>query len=222
MSGKVRLQTLIVGMALVVAMLACDLPSAASTATPTAAPTATFTAAAPATNNGQGGSNSTGGNSGGNSGGSQDGGNNAGNNSAGNTAGTVEPTSTLQPDVQPLPYVVNQIETLGKESISGFVCSLSQPFTVQAAAPEVGWTFVFAPLSAQNGNVSYEYSIPSAGESHQATGTYTIARLDNAGSLQLSLQVSDHVVFKGFDGNIPVRYKFNLVPSSETPCKPPA
>ena len=218
MSGKERLRTLIVGMALFLAMLACDLPSGASTATPTAAPTA----AAPAPNNGQGGSNSTGGNSGGNSGGSQGGGNNAGSNSGGNTGSTVEPTSTLQPDVQPLPYVVKQIETLGKETISGFVCSLSQPFTVQAVAPEASWAFVFVPLSAQKGNVSYAYSIPSAGESHQATGTYTIARLDSAGTLQLSLQVSDHVVFKGFDGNIPVRYKFNLVPSSETPCKPPA
>ena len=222
MSGKERLQTLIVGMALFLAMLACDLPSAASTATPTAAPTATPTAAAPAPNNNQGGINGTGGNSGGNGGGSQGGGNNAGSNSGGNTAGTVEPTSTLQPDVQPLPYVVKQIETLGKESISGFVCSLSQPFTVQAVAPNVGWAFVFVPLSAQQGKVSYAYSISSADESHQATGTYTIARLDSAGTLQLSLQVSDHVVFKGFDGNIPVRYKFNLVPSSETPCKPPA
>ena len=39
------------------------------------------------------------------------------------------------------------------------------------------------------------------------------------GTQQLSLAVSDHVVFKGFDGNIlPLRYKFNLAPSTDVSC----
>jgi hypothetical protein len=114
--------------------------------------------------------------------------------------------------------VVKQIETLGKEVISGVVCSLTKPFSVQAVAPEAAWTFVFVPQNAQSGKVSYAYSIPKAGESHDASGTYSLTQVDQNGTLQLSLLVSDHVVFKGFDGNIPVNYKFNLVPSPNVSC----
>jgi hypothetical protein len=42
--------------------------------------------------------------------------------------------------------------------------------------------------------------------------------VDKNGTLQLTMSVSDHVVFKGFDGNMPNNYKFNLVPSGDTPC----
>ena len=115
------------------------------------------------------------------------------------------------------PYVVKQIETLGGETISGSVCTTARPFSV-AARQKVAWTFGFAPRTPTAGSVSYAYSIPSAGETHSAAGTYTISAPDHDGTLHLSLSVSDHVVFKGFDGRIPLRYKFDLVPSATTSC----
>ena len=132
---------------------------------------------------------------------------------------TQTPTATPTP---PLPsggpYVVKQIETLGGETISGVVCSVSLPFSVNSVTPRVSFVFVFAPQDAQHGQVTYKYSIPSAGESHDATGNYTISPAATDGTLLLSLTVSDHVVFKGFDGNIPLQYKFDLVPSTTATC----
>jgi|SRR5579859_658850 len=116
------------------------------------------------------------------------------------------------------PYVVKQVETLGGETISGGVCSLTQPFLVHSTTPKVTFNFVFVPLDAKHGSVTYVYSIPSAGESHDAKGTYTISPPDPDGTLHLSLSVSDHVVFHGFDGNIPLSYKFDLVPAVNVPC----
>ena len=109
-------------------------------------------------------------------------------------------------------YVVQQIETLGKESIAGIVCSTSLPFSVSATSPHVAWVFNFFPNMTWN----YAYSIPSAGESHDASGNYAISPPDSSGVLLLTMKGSDHVVFKGFDGKIPVQYKFNLVPASAT------
>ena len=155
-------------------------------------------------NGGDGGSASKGGNNGG----------------TGGTDGSADVTATPTqlPDVYYGPYLVKQIETLGGESISGFVCSLTQPFSVLSTTPKVAFTFVFVPQDAQRGKVTYTYSIPKAGESHNAAGTYTLALIDKVGTQQLSLGVADHVVFKGFDGNIPLRYKFNLVPYADASC----
>jgi hypothetical protein len=169
-----------------------------------------------------GSSGGTGGSSGGGSSGA--GGNNAGSSggTGGNNGGSSSDSSPTQlSETYGGPYVVKQIETLGGEVISGFVCSLTQPFSVLSNTPHVTFTFVFVPQSAQHGNVSYAYNIESAGESHDAKGTYSLSPVDKQGTLQLSLSVSDHVVFKGFDGNIPNRYKFNLVPSGDTSCPPP-
>ena len=115
-------------------------------------------------------------------------------------------------------YVVKQIETLGGEVISGFVCSLTAPFSVNSKTPKVAFVFGFLPQDATHGQVGYAYSIPSAGEAHSATGTYTLSPAGADGTLLLAMTVSDHVTFKGFDGNIPLRYKFDLVPSGSTPC----
>jgi hypothetical protein len=117
-------------------------------------------------------------------------------------------------------YVVKQVESLGGEVISGNVCSLAQPFSVFSTTPHATFTFDFVLQDAQHGNVFYAYSIPSAGESHDAAGAYSLTPLDKDGTLQLSMSVSDHVVFKGFDGNIPNKYKFNLVPSGDISCPP--
>jgi hypothetical protein len=137
----------------------------------------------------------------------------------------VQPTPTPTPtatatSLPPLagPYLVKQIETLGGEVISGVVCNLTQPFLVNSVTPRVSFVFVFVPLDAQHGKVTYKYSIPSAGESHDAAGSYTTSPQSTDGTLLVSLTVSDHVVFKGFDGNIPNHYKFDLVPSTTATC----
>jgi hypothetical protein len=166
---------------------------------------------------------SVGGGSGGSSGGSgsgSGGGSGSGSGSSGGSGSVSSTATATEPLPSPFggPYVVKQIETLGGEVLSGFACKVTQPFFVTAAAPKVTFVFYFAPLDVQHGHVSYRYSIPSAGESHDAAGTYTLSPLGTDGTLQLSLAVSDHVVFKGFDGNIPNHYKFNLVPVDTPSC----
>jgi hypothetical protein len=111
------------------------------------------------------------------------------------------------------PFTVKQTETLGGETLSGMVCDITKPFAVFAVAPAASWSFLFLPTTAEGGAVSYAYSIPSAGESHNAAGTYTIGQPATDGTRVLTMAVRDHVVFKGFDGVIPVSYHFSLVPA---------
>ena len=218
MSTQRRTGILVGFIAIMAVTMACALPLATPEAgRPTETSTATGQAVLPAT----GGSSGTGSSAGGGSGtGSGSGGGNSGGGvssaNQGSSEATPEPTQLA--DLSGGPYTVKQIETLGGEAISGTVCSTTRPFSVLSVTPHATFTFNFVPLEAQRGNVMYAYSIPSAGESHDAAGTYTLAGVDKAGTLQLSLTVSDHVVFKGFDGNIPNHYKFNLVPSEGPPC----
>ena len=166
-----------------------------------------------------GGANSGGGSSGSSGGSCSGSGSGSGSgNSGGNNSGSDATATQPPPSPSGGPYVVKQVETLGGEVLSGYACKVTQPFNVTSATPRVTFVFNFAPLDGQHGNVTYRYSIPSAGEMHDAAGTYTLSPLDTDGTLQLSLVVSDHVVFKGFDGNIPNRYKFNLVPVATAPC----
>ncbi len=160
----------------------------------------------------------------GGSGGSGSGGG-AGNGGGGGSGGgsvpiLSSPAPTPNPSPVPAtgPYLVKQTETLGHESISGQVCSTVAPFFVTSVTPEATFTFNFVPAAADHGTLTYAYSIPKAGESHSATGTYTISLARSDGTRTLSLRVSDHVVFKGFDGNLPVGYKFDLVPSPNISC----
>lgn len=127
------------------------------------------------------------------------------------------PTFTPTPD-QSSSYLVKQIITLGGESVSGAVCNLGQPFDVAYATPKVNFVTHYIPTGAFKGNWTYSYSIASAGESHDAVGTYTLAPADPPGVLLLTMSGSDHVVFKGFDGKVPSRYQFNLVPASVKTC----
>jgi hypothetical protein len=130
---------------------------------------------------------------------------------------------TSVPTLNPSPselglYVVKQIENLGHETISGVVCSLASNFTVSVAAPKVTFDFKFFPHGADRGAWIYAYSIPSAGETHDQAGSYTVSPAAADGTLLVSTSGSDHVTFKGYDGMVPVNYKFNLVPSNETVC----
>lgn len=210
MSRQFRARSVIGVLGFILLTMACVLPGAApqavkETPTPTPAPGVSADSGGPGGSNGASQGGSQGGNGAG-SGGSSSGGTGAG--------ASASPTPTLLADISAGPYVVKQIQTLGGEVISGTVCSLTKPFGVQSTTPKVTFTFLFVPRDVLHGQVSYAYSVPKAGESHQANGTYTIVSLGSDGTLQLSLSVSDHVVFKGFDGNMPIRYKFNLVPTS--------
>jgi hypothetical protein len=128
---------------------------------------------------------------------------------------TAATTVTAKFDRLPVgPFTVKQTESLGGETLSGAVCDLTKQFAVQAVAPAVSWTFLFSPGSATQGTVTYAYSIPSAGETHNASGNYTVGLPAPDGTLVLSMTVRDHVTFNGFDGVIPLNYKFSLVPAA--------
>ncbi len=114
--------------------------------------------------------------------------------------------------------MVKQIETLGGESISGLVCSLAQPFIVNFVTPKITFNNTYAPQSNSNGSWAYAYSFPTLGETHDAKGSYTLSPAGADGTLLLTETGSDHVVFHGFDGSVPVNYKFDLVPTSGSPC----
>ena len=152
---------------------------------------------------------------GGVNGGGVNGGGGSGSDNPGNPplAETPEPTPGTSG-----PYIVKQTESLGGETISGQVCNVNDPFTVNNVSPKITFNMDFAPESADHGTLAYAYSFPSLGESHDATGTYTLRQADADGTLLLSMSVSDHVVFNGFDGIIPTHYQFDLVPSMSTSC----
>ncbi len=197
---------------LMLVSIACA-SSASSTPTPTAVAIALPVVV------GSGGNAGSGSSGAGGSGGSGSGsGSGSGNIVISTPVPTQPPTPLPSPDIQSVQYAVQQIESLGHETISGAVCDLTKPFFVNATAPKVSWTFNFVPKAANNGSLTYAYNIPSAGETHDATGSYTISQPGVDGVLNLSMTGSDHVVFKGFDGNIPFRYKFNLVPTQIPNC----
>jgi len=134
---------------------------------------------------------------------------------------TLTPTATLEATGQPVgPYSVRQTMTQGHITLHSppeGVC-VNKLWRVPASAPEVpSILFVFDPHGVYpgiNGNTfGYAYNIPRAGESHQAQGSYKLTS-NTDGSLKVSLTARDHVVFKGFDGMMPVQFTFDLVPMS--------
>jgi len=220
MGGRLRFRSIFVIFIFVLLSMSCALPFSQAQPTATATPTDTPQPNSPVQPQSAG---SSGGSQGGGlSGSSAGGGASQGSNPSNPPSSATEPSPSETP-ATPFaniggPYAVKQIETLGHESISGTVCSVTKPFAVNAVAPEVAWVMYFIPKDANNGSIAYSYTIPKAGESHDAKGTYNISLVDKAGTLLVSLTVSDHVVFKGFDGNIPNRYKFDLVPTEATGC----
>ncbi len=107
---------------------------------------------------------------------------------------------------------------MGGETISGTVCNTLQPFDVSYVTPKVSFVTHYYPKDGAQGSWSYAYTLKSAGESHDARGTYTLAPTDQAGVLLLNMKGSDHVVFHGFDGNVPSRYQFDLVEAAVKTC----
>lgn len=130
---------------------------------------------------------------------------------------TPTPTFTPTPD-RAGTYLVKQIQTLGGETISGAVCNTLKPFDVSYVTPKVSFVTHYFPTNGGQGNWAYAYTIDSAGESHDANGTYTLKPTDKPGVLLLNMIGSDHVVFHGFDGKVPSRYQFDLVEASVKTC----
>ncbi len=136
-----------------------------------------------------------------------------------NRTPTQTPTSTPNPTPSTQgPYVVKQTRSLGGETISGEVCSLTDPFQVTVVSPKVTFLFNFIPAAADHGQWTYAYNISQAGETHDAKGNYTIRDAGGDGTLVLSMTGSDGVAFKGFAGPMPISYGFNLVPSLAVSC----
>jgi hypothetical protein len=131
------------------------------------------------------------------------------------------PSTTASPSPTPPgqgPYIVKQTENQGGETVSGTVCDTRRPFVVHVVSPGVTFDWPFAPSGDSAGAWSYAYTFPSLGESHDASGTYTISPSDEDGTRQVATTGRDHVVFNGFDGMIPRNYSFDLVQSATTSC----
>lgn len=165
-----------------------------------------------------------GGNAGG-AGGAAGGGGSGGSSASSNPSTSIATTSTVPETTttEAAPsgtYGVRQTQTLGGETISGTVCDIARSFTVHASTSKVAWTFAFVPSHAAaragtvTGTFSYAYQVPGAGESHIGSGTYRISAAAAKGTRTVSLAGRDRVVFHGFNGPIPVRYSFALVPSA--------
>jgi hypothetical protein len=132
----------------------------------------------------------------------------------------------LGPDLQG-PYDVRQVETLGREKIKGRVCGLADDFDIDFETPPANFRMHFKPdlVAARSlkavplhGTLAYQYSIPRAGETHDATGKYDLAMEPAAHRIHVAIEVNDHVRFKGYDGVPVTRYKFDLEPTPGGPC----
>jgi hypothetical protein len=132
----------------------------------------------------------------------------------------------LGPDLQG-PYQVKQLETLGREKIKGGVCSLADEFDVTFETPPATFKMHLKPdLVATrrltsvplHGTLAYQYSIPRAGETHDATGVYDLTPDPGAHRIHVAIEARDHVRFKGFDGVPVTRYKFDLQPDPAAAC----
>jgi hypothetical protein len=206
---KSGIRTIVLGLILIMMLGCVFLPSGQQTPTPT-----------PTLSNSGGGGGANGGNGSG-SGSGGGGGGNGGNGSGGTGNGSSSQSSNSDTTTAAQgPYVVKQIETLGHESIAGYVCSTTNAFIVNVAAPKAAFVFNFMPQAADHGTWTYAYSISSAGETHDASGNYKISPGED-NKLQLTMTGSDHVTFKGVDQKFPVNYKFDLVPSENTSCPNP-
>jgi hypothetical protein len=156
---------------------------------------------------------------GGGGGGGGDGGGGAGGGGNGGAGDQATPQSTPSPTPPGgPPYVVRKSEDLGGETLTGTMCDTSRSFSVIVATPTVTFTEAFAPAGSTSGSLSYAYAFPDLGESHDATGSYTISGPGPDNVLHLALTGRDHVVFNGFDGRVPINYRFDLVPATVSGC----
>jgi hypothetical protein len=131
---------------------------------------------------------------------------------------TVPPTPQPTPSgLGPGPYSVNLTHPEGglvMDTPPGGVC-VNHPFQIPASNPSVSFTLMFDPT---NGNAfSYSYTVPDAGETDDATGTYVLTPHGD-GSLTVSVTAQDHMVAQRLDVMVPVNYSFDLVPLGSGSC----
>ena len=112
------------------------------------------------------------------------------------------------------PYHVVKIKNLGGEMVDGVVCAIDRPFVVHMQTRPATFDIKFEPAENARGMWTYAYDIPRAGESHKASGEYTMSPPAADGSRSLSIDGKDFVTFKGFAGPMPMQYVFGLSPIS--------
>ena len=112
------------------------------------------------------------------------------------------------------PYHIVKVMNLGGETVDGVVCGIDQPFVVHMQTRPATFDIKFEPADKAHGMWTYAYDIPRAGESHNASGEYTVSPPAADGSRSLTIDGKDFVTFKGFAGPMPMHYVFGLSPIS--------
>ena len=112
------------------------------------------------------------------------------------------------------PYHVVKVMNLGGEMVDGIVCAVDRPFAVHMQTRPATFDLKFEPTDKARGLWTYAYDIPRAGESHKASGEYTLSSPAADGSRSLTIDGKDFVTFKGFAGPMPMHYIFGLSPIS--------
>ncbi|HUO67080.1 MAG TPA: hypothetical protein VMV37_06065 [Gammaproteobacteria bacterium] len=110
------------------------------------------------------------------------------------------------------PYRIVKVMNLGGEMVDGVVCGIDQAFVVRMQTRPATFDIKFEPADKAHGMWTYAYDIPRAGESHKASGDYTMSPPAADGSRSLTIDGKDFVTFKGFAGPMPMHYVFGLAP----------
>jgi hypothetical protein len=107
---------------------------------------------------------------------------------------------------------------VGNGTWSGVVCSLNEPFTVDALSPGLVMPFKFVPASPQAGTVSFD--VTSHGVSWKGGGSYSV---QGAGSENLKLvgNVQASYTAAGRTGPYGVPLKIDLTPLETNECNQP-
>jgi len=180
---------------------------------PTGPTTVTNPTAVPTAIGGVGGSA---GSSGGGSGNGAGGGSSNPGGGQGSGGGSTQPGGPTEEYLGP--YHAVKVMNLGGETLDGTVCAINQPFVVSMATPKITFDIQFVPTDKTQGTWTYAYNFADLGETHNASGSYTISVPAGDGTRSLTIDGSDHVVFHGFDGSIPMHYVIGLSPSAEATC----
>jgi hypothetical protein len=117
------------------------------------------------------------------------------------------------------PYHIVKVKNVGGETVDGVVCAIDRPFVVHMQTRPATFDIKFEPADKARGTWTYAYDIPRAGESHKASGEYTMSAPAADGTRALTIDGKDFVTFKGFAGPMPMQYVFGLAPaSSDSGC----
>jgi hypothetical protein len=109
------------------------------------------------------------------------------------------------------PYHIVKVMNLGGEMVEGVVCGIDRPFVVHMQTRPATFDIKFEPADTARGMWTYAYDIPRAGESHKASGDYTMSAPAADGSRSLTIDGKDFVAFRGFAGPMPMHYVFGLM-----------